>query len=254
MAYKKYFTLSYDDGVEQDKPLVKILREYGIKATFNLNSGLFGQKDYIGRIGEYGVMPIPEKKKASRSWLKPVNHFVIPKDEVVQVYEGFEIASHGHRHELYQLSSKETIRASVTTDIELLSTLFNQTIVGHAYPFGGMTSKSAGILRETQLLYGRGVKSTKGFTFPKDPLRYQPTCWHGTQDVFSLLDQFIAAVPIQEDLLFYMWGHSYEFDYGTERNSWDRIRNLCGRIAGRDDIVYCTNAEAFQAHYACVTG
>lgn len=37
---KKALTLSYDDGVEQDRRLVEILNRYGIKATFNINSGV----------------------------------------------------------------------------------------------------------------------------------------------------------------------------------------------------------------------
>ncbi len=36
----KALTLSYDDGVEQDKRLVSLMAEHGIKGTFNINSGL----------------------------------------------------------------------------------------------------------------------------------------------------------------------------------------------------------------------
>ena len=38
----KYFTMSFDDGTIQDRRFVKILNNYGLKCTFNLNSGLFG--------------------------------------------------------------------------------------------------------------------------------------------------------------------------------------------------------------------
>ena len=41
---RKALTLSYDDGVETDIELIRILDEYGILATFNLNSGWFPQK------------------------------------------------------------------------------------------------------------------------------------------------------------------------------------------------------------------
>lgn len=39
------FTLSYDDGVVQDRRLAEIFRERGLKCTFNIGSGLFGHKD-----------------------------------------------------------------------------------------------------------------------------------------------------------------------------------------------------------------
>ena len=40
----KYVTFSFDDGVTQDKRLIELLNKYGLKATFNLNSSLFGLK------------------------------------------------------------------------------------------------------------------------------------------------------------------------------------------------------------------
>ena len=36
---RKAFTLSYDDAWPEDRPLIKLMNEYGIKGTFNLNSG-----------------------------------------------------------------------------------------------------------------------------------------------------------------------------------------------------------------------
>ena len=37
---KKALTLSYDDGVCQDRRLIEILDRYGLKCTFNLGSGV----------------------------------------------------------------------------------------------------------------------------------------------------------------------------------------------------------------------
>ena len=36
---KKYFTLSFDDGLEQDKKVLELMKKYGLRGTFNLNSG-----------------------------------------------------------------------------------------------------------------------------------------------------------------------------------------------------------------------
>ena len=44
----------------------------------------------------------------------------------------------------------------------------------------------------------------------------------------------------EEKQLFYIWGHSYEFD--VNRN-WDRIERLCEMLAGHEDIFCGTNAE-----------
>ena len=36
---KKAITFSYDDGVTQDERLISLFNKYGLKCTFNLNSG-----------------------------------------------------------------------------------------------------------------------------------------------------------------------------------------------------------------------
>ena len=47
----KAVTFSFDDGVLQDVRLIEMLNKYGLKATFNINSGKFGIKDTIVRNG-----------------------------------------------------------------------------------------------------------------------------------------------------------------------------------------------------------
>ena len=37
----KFFTLSFDDGVTQDRRFIKMLNDRGLKCTFNLNSKYF---------------------------------------------------------------------------------------------------------------------------------------------------------------------------------------------------------------------
>lgn len=48
---KKAITFSFDDGGTQDFRLVQIFNKYGLKATFNLNSGLLGGKRELERNG-----------------------------------------------------------------------------------------------------------------------------------------------------------------------------------------------------------
>ncbi|MBQ2584041.1 MAG: hypothetical protein II568_02580, partial [Erysipelotrichaceae bacterium] len=48
----KAFTLSYDDGVVQDRRLIELFDQYHAKATFNLgygHLGFQGAKSYHGR-------------------------------------------------------------------------------------------------------------------------------------------------------------------------------------------------------------
>ena len=50
---KKYFTLSFDDGLEQDKRVLELMKKYGLKGTFNLNSGMFGLQGVVKGIGTF---------------------------------------------------------------------------------------------------------------------------------------------------------------------------------------------------------
>ena len=44
-------------------------------------------------------------------------------------------------------------------------------------------------------------------------------------------------------MLFYIWGHSYEFD---DKNNWERLEEICEKLANRDDIWYATNIEIYE--------
>lgn len=79
---KKYFVWSFDDGLEQDKRIIEILKEYNMGATFHLNSGLYGERTYEGRIGNLGFKEVPEEKfyLQKRHFVPYVPHFRIPED------------------------------------------------------------------------------------------------------------------------------------------------------------------------------
>lgn len=246
MEYKKYFTMSYDDGLEQDKKLIGLLKKYGLKCTFNLNSGLFGEKRIVIRAGDIGFALVENKERFPASMFKGANHHIIPKDEIAQVYEGLEVATHGLMHSTLPLLKGEALRHEIIEDMNGLSEIVGYKVTGHAYPGGAYSEKVIECLRDCGITYARTVKSTHSFSFPQDPYRFNPTCQSKSKDVFELLDQFINAQPDNEDMLFCLWGHGYEFDFGTERSSWTRIEKICEKIAGHDDIVYCTNGEAFD--------
>ena len=48
----KTLTLSYDDGVEQDEKLVDLMVKYGLKGTFNLNSGVYAKEGTVYPAGQ----------------------------------------------------------------------------------------------------------------------------------------------------------------------------------------------------------
>ena len=65
-----------------------------------------------------------------------------------------------------------------------------------------------------------------------------------TTGLCTMQKEFLSFDLPQFQYLFYVWGHSYEFD---RDNNWDVIEEFCKMIGGREDIWYATNAEV--CHY-----
>ncbi len=91
-------------------------------------------------------------------------------------------------------------------------------------------------------------QAKRHFAFPENPLNFKPTCWHIEPDIEKLVDQFIAAEPANGDMLFYLWGHGYEFDFSPLKGLRNTYERIFDKIASHDDIIKCTNAEAFINH------
>lgn len=221
----KALTFSYDDGVTQDRRLVWLFNKYGLKATFNLNSELLGKDGHLIREGI------------------TVAHVKSQPGEVRELYQGHEIAAHTLTHpNLTDCDAAEIIRQT-EQDRRNLSALAGYEVRGMAYPGGGVNydQRIADTIRaNTGIKYARTTVCTGSFDPQDDLLVFRPTVFHKDFDrLFALGEAFIKLKP-DVPQLFYIWGHSYEFDID---NTWDRIEEFCRMIAGRDDIFYGTNAE-----------
>lgn len=254
-AYNKYFTLSYDDGLEQDKEIISLLKKYGIRATFNLNSGLFGKEENMEYIHTFGFRSVEKTAGKNGILVKTAPACRIPEDEIKQVYEGFELATHAVNHaNLTKLSDGE-VEEELLGDREMLQHYTDIPVVGHAFPFGATGPNVNRILKENGFLYARTVMRARGharkrFAFPDDPLKLNPTCWHISPNIEKLLDTFLSAPAENGDMLFYMWGHGYEVDFEAMkvRGFWKTFERMLDKVACDDSIIKCTNAEAIRSH------
>jgi peptidoglycan/xylan/chitin deacetylase (PgdA/CDA1 family) len=218
----KALTLSYDDGVEQDRKLLEILNRYGIKATFNLNSGI---QSGAGAWNRNGVD------------IRRMNVSGLP-----ELYAGHEIAVHSLTHPHLENLDAETVRNELSLDKANLERLFNAPVYGLAWPFGTYNDETIRIAGECGLRYARGIVSTCFFNAPaadRERMNFQPTCHHDDPKLFDLAEEFILLKP-DKPSIFYLWGHSYEFDVN---NNWDRIEEFCRLVSGHGDIFYAVNRE-----------
>ncbi len=223
-AYRKALTLSYDDGVTQDIRLVELLNRYGIKCTFNLNTGIQSEDSF---------------------WtMQDVTIRRMNQVEIGDLYRGHEIAVHGLTHENPTGHDAAWLEREYGTDIGNINRLYGEMPVGMAYAYGAYDDTVCDWLLEHGIKYGRTVWESASFDLPKDPIRLRPSCHHNSEALFPMLRRFLTETPPEgECWLFYVWGHSYEFD--TCRN-WARIEEFLERAAGRPDVFYGTNRECLE--------
>lgn len=222
----KAVTFSFDDGVTQDRRLVQLFNKYNLRCTFNINS------DLLGKPGELTVAGLP------------VSHNKVSPDEVRSLYAGHEVAVHTLTHpRLPEIGDEEEIVRQVDVDRAQLETLTGGPVVGMAYPCGGVNNddRVAEIIgRRTPIRYARTITSTHSFAPQSNLLRFNPTVHAIEPELFDLAEEFLSMQP-ETPQLFYIWGHSYEFDV---LDGWTRMEKLCSLLSGRSDIAYLTNREA----------
>lgn len=221
----KALTLSYDDGVEQDKRLIEIMHKHGLKGTFNINSGLFTDE---GKVWPEGQIHRRMTKKAAYQLFKD---------------SGMELATHAYSHPHLESLSEPEITSEILLDRIDIEKETGVITRGHAYPYGTFNDRVVDCLKACGMLYARAVASTFSFKIPEDFLRLQPTCHHKADNLMELAERFVKAQVQTEPMLFYLWGHSYEFDMD---NNWNVIENFAEFIGNKEDIWYATNTEIFE--------
>ena len=223
---KKAITFSYDDGVTQDIRLIELLNKYGLKCTFNLNSELLSNKGMLIREGQR------------------ISHYKVHPQDVKDIYDGHEVAVHTLTHpNLTQRDDAEVIR-QVETDRLNLSRLVGYEVVGMAYPCGGVNNDDRVaelIKKNTGVRYSRTITTTGSFDLQDNLYRFNPTAFHLDFDELMRLGASFIELKPETPKIFYIWGHSYEMDYGADY--WVKLEEFFKLISNKDDIFYGTNKE-----------
>ena len=229
----KAVTLSYDDGCRADIRFSETITRYGLKATFNIPSHRISDKE-----GGWDLTKEEIKK-----------HFLD---------KGHEIAIHTAHHLANGLQNtadgiKEVLDCRLRLEQE-----FGIIVRGMAYPDSGIRRFRNGMgyddvkryLTDLNIAYSRTLGGdNNGFYLPNDWHAWMPTAHHNNPKIFEFIDEFLAIdcnKGYQSTLdarLFYIWGHSFEFD---NNNNWDRLDEICEKLSGKDDIWYATNGEIYD--------
>ena len=225
----KALTLSYDDGVQQDIRLIETLDKYGLKCTFNINSYSFEEEE--------------------REFAPGQVHRRMARREATEVYSkaianGHEVATHGYSHPFLDKLPSEMVSYEIVEDRKRLEEMFGKVIKGHAYPYGATSAKVVDVLRNCGILYARTTAATKRFDIPTDWLRLPSTCHHNEPSLMQLADQFLNEPSrYPNPRLFYLWGHTYEFD---NNNNWEVIEKFAEYVGNRNDVWYANNMQVYE--------
>ena len=230
----KAVTFSYDDGVRHDIRHSETLNKYGLKCTYNINSAMFGKDETSSRLTAQEV-----------------------KSHLYD--EGHEIALHGAKHIAPGRASaivgiKDSLDCRLTLEKE-----YDMIIRGMAYPDSGINRFSNGAdkdnvkryLKDLGIVYSRTTKENNSFELPTDFLEWDSTVHHDNPEIFNLIDKFLSLnfsdnsiyISGYSPKLFYIWGHSYEFN---KNNNWEHLEQICEKLSNKDDTWYATNIEIYE--------
>ena len=225
----KAVTLSYDDGCKDDVRFSDVITRYGLKCTFNINGN---------------------KQGSNAMTAEQLHEYYLDK--------GHEVALHGDFHRAEgALRPIEAVREVLDNRIYLENKL-GMIIRGMAYPDSGITKMHGEITYEqvkeilTQLdvAYCRTLGGdNEKFMLPTDWHAWMPTAHHINPNILRFIDNFNSLDPDgarganRFPRLFYLWGHSFEFE---RNNNWELLDTICEKLAGRDDVWYATNMEIYE--------
>ena len=215
-------TISFDDGHVFDRRIVEAFNTWGLKATFNLNSG---------------------NLRRSASPAEDENRRHLDGSEIADLYCGHEVAIHtvSHPH-LFKLDASQIVY-EVLEDRKALEDLVGYPVRGMAYPFGTFDARVIQILRALGIVYCRTVTNVSPCFPPVDALAWGTTThqFTSTPSVPELFERLYDNPRYSG--VFFPWGHGYEFH---DRNDWAALERIYRPLSGRAHVWYCTNIELFD--------
>ncbi|MBQ4088130.1 MAG: polysaccharide deacetylase family protein [Clostridia bacterium] len=230
----KAVTLSYDDGCRDDIRMADTISKYGLKCTFNLTAN-----------------PAMTKEE--------IQEHILDK--------GHEIAVHGAQHRAEGLQRPAAGIKDVLDCRLYLEKTFDRIIRGMAYPDSGITRFGNGTSYETVkqylsdlgIVYSRTLAGDNNkFELPTDWHAWMPTAHHKNPQIMEYIKEFVeldidgSYGARRYPRLFYIWGHSFEFE---RDENWELLDEIAEAISGKEDTWYATNMEIYayvEAYHALV--
>lgn len=218
----KAFNITYDDGVLQDVRFVELMNKYGLKGTFNLNSGLM---------------------ETEFAWTHPNGMTVrrLPTTAVAALYQNHEVASHTLTHPCLSSLTEAEVMEQMAKDKENLERLTGKPVLGFGGPFSYWSPMIMDCARRCGFEYARNSEERYCYAPPEEYYAWSAGSYHIMPGFHDFVEGFFHT---QEELaLCQIVGHSYDLD---AENMWDDMEAVLKRVAEDESIASLTNLELVQ--------
>lgn len=213
----KALIISFDDGCIQDRKLVALFNRYGIRGTFNLNSG-----------------------KVVRVVVSNRTYGYVSAAEIPALYAGHEVACHTVNHPYLTRLTPDQIRFEVGQDKKNLEKWLGKPVRGMAFPFNAYNELVVSLLPSLGIEYARSSWGTANFRLPAHPLNWRFTCYMDTMNRFG--EKFLALTNGKMALLT-VGGHSWDLDSTNTNKNWDAMERFCKTMSAHPEVWNPTMSE-----------
>lgn len=234
---KVLVTTSWDDGQETDFPVMELLSEFGLKATFYIPLSIEGR-------------PTPLSHALAR----------IPRD--------FEVGSHTATHRDLRYLDEPSLRREVEIGKTQLEDRLGSPVRVFAYPMGRHNARARRVVQQAGFLAARTTleyqveNSFDAYRMPTTLCAFPLALPTRLRREFLRLrwsnvpflarywkhDWVELAIQLFEQAkrdrgVWHLWGHSQDIE---KLGLWDQLREVFRVIANHPDACYCTNGELFS--------
>lgn len=234
-----FVTTSWDDGYFLDLKIAELLLKYDLQGTF-----------YISFVNE--------------------KYKTMGKNEIRSIAKNFEVGGYTLNHVSLTTVSLDKAKEEIFGCKERLQDMIDAEVVMFCYPQGLYNINIANIVREAGFIGARTAERFQIELFRNPYL--MPTTVHVfphsliinighllhrgnisgmvkyifknkiSSNIVTLATQFFEYV-FQNGGVWHLWGHSWEIE---ERDLWENLEQILEFVAGKDNVIYCSNREIIQ--------
>ncbi len=168
----------------------------------------------------------------------------VSADEVASLYRGHEVCSHTVNHPHVWSVPSDQLRWEMLEDRRRLEGLVGYPVRGFVLPYGWWTGYDTcmKIAGSCGFHYLRHATTLPEFELPADFLDWKPTC-HCAEDLTRHWSVMVNRSRNICGQLFYLWGHSYEYE---DDLGWNNIEEFAALAAGTPGVWHASKGNVYD--------